>query len=357
MNSMNKTLVAIAALLAAAGASAQSSTSSVTLFGVADVSVAHLKSDTNSVSGVSSGGVSSSRLGFRGVEDLGGGLKAGFWLEGGIAVDNGGSGFKFDRRSTVSLMGGFGEVRIGRDKTPAYLNIETFDPFGDVGVGGVNGANLIGGTSVAVGTPEGSGHKRVSNSINYILPKLGGFYGQLQYGFGEKADGIANDRLGSSAAVRLGYQSGPLNVAAAYGTTRGGTDAKGVDYKAWNVGAAYDFGMVKPMAQFATERGNSSQRVDMYLIGATMPLGAGELRAAYSQISTKRMNDADTQRFSLGYGYNLSKRTQVYATIAHIKNDDNAKRGFAVSSSSLISPTMTAGDSATGFEFGVRHSF
>ena len=368
MNSMKtkttQSLIAIAALFAVAGASAQSasssssSSSSVTLFGVADVSIAHLKSDTNKVTGLSSGGVSSSRLGFRGVEDLGGGLKAGFWLEGGIPVDNGGSGFKFDRRSTISLMGGFGEVRLGRDKTPAYLNIETFDPFGDVGVGAVNGANLIGGTSVAVGTPEGSGHKRVSNSINYILPKMGGFYGQLQYGFGEKPDGIANDRLGSSAAVRLGYQSGPLNVAAAYGTTRGGTEAKGVDYKAWNVGAAYNFGMIKPMAQFATERGSANnQRVDMYLIGATVPLGAGELRAAYSQISTKRVNDADTQRFAIGYGYNLSKRTQLYAALAHIKNDKNAKRGFGVSSSSLTGPTIAAGDKATGYEFGIRHTF
>ncbi|QNP47863.1 porin [Diaphorobacter aerolatus] len=352
---MKKTFLAIAALLATAGASAQS-TSSVTLFGVADVSIAHLKSDTNKLTGMSSGGLSSSRLGFRGIEDLGGGLKAGFWFEGGIPVDNGGSGFKFDRRSTVSLMGGFGEVRLGRDKTPAYLNIETFDPFGDVGVGAVSGSNLIGGSSVAVGTPEGSGHKRVSNSVNYILPKMGGFFGQVQYGFGEKPDGIANDRLASSAALRLGYANGPLNVAAAYGVTRGGTDARGVDYKAWNLGASYNFGMVKPMAQFATERGNHL-RVDMYLVGATVPLGAGELRAAYSQISTKHASDADTQRFAIGYGYNLSKRTQLYAAIAHIKNDDKAKRGFGVSSSSLVNPTVANGDSATGYEFGVRHSF
>lgn len=358
MNSMKKNLVAIAALVAAVGASAQSSTSSVTLFGVADVSLAHLKSDTNKVTGLSSGGLSSSRLGFRGVEDLGGGLKAGFWLEGGLSMDNGGSGLKFERRSTVSLMGGFGEVRLGRDKTPAYLNVETFDPFGDVGVGAVSGSNLIGGTSVAVGTPEGSAPKRVSNSINYLSPNLSGFSGQVQYGFGEKPDGIANDRLGSSAAMRLAYQSGPLNVAAAYGVTRGGTDATGLNYKAMNVGASYNFGMVKPMVLFATERGKSQQRVDLYLIGATVPLGSGELRAAYSQTSTKNVNDADTQRFSLGYGYNLSKRTQLYAAIAHIKNDKNAKRGFGgVSSSSLTSPTIAGGDSATGYEFGIRHSF
>lgn len=353
---MKKTILAIGALMACAGAMAQS-TSSVSLFGIVDASVAYLKSDTNSVTGLTSGSLNSSRLGFRGVEDLGGGLKASFWLEGGMAVDTGAaSGFKFDRRSTVGLLGGFGEVRLGRDKTPSYLNIETYDPFGDVGVGAVNGSNLIGGTSVAVGTPEGSGHKRVSNSITYLTPKMGGFFGQLQYGFGEQPSSIANDRLGSSAALRVGYESGPLSVAAAYGVTRGGTDATGVNYKMGNIGVSYNFGMVKPMALFATERGNNL-RVDLFLVGATMPLGAGELRAAYSQTNTKNASNADTQKFSLGYGYNLSKRTQLYGAISHIKNDDNAKRGFGLSSSSLAGPTISKGDSATGVEFGMRHSF
>ncbi len=351
MNSMSKKIVALAALVAASGAYAQSST--VTLFGVMDASIAHLSSDTNDITGLSSGGLSSSRLGFRGVEDLGGGLKAGFWMEGGIATDNGGSGFKFDRRSTVSLMGGFGELRLGRDKTPSYLNIETFDPFGDVGVGGVNGANLVGSASSAAGTPEGSAPKRVSNSVNYLTPKLGGFYGQLQHGFGEKAD---SNRLASSTALRVGYENGPLNVAAAYGVTRGGKVDQGVNYKAANIGASYKFGDIQPMVLLATERGND-RRVDVYLIGAKMKLGAGELRAAYSQTNDKKAHDADTQRFAVGYGYNLSKRTQLYATISHIKNDRNAKRGFAVSSSSLANPTIASGDNATGYEFGVRHTF
>jgi len=116
---MKLKLLALAALTFAAGAHAQSS---VTLFGVVDASVVRMSSNTNSVTGLSSGGQSSSRLGFRGVEDLGGGLKAGFWLEGGLNTDNGtAAGFRFDRRSTVSIAGGFGEVRLGRDKSPAYL--------------------------------------------------------------------------------------------------------------------------------------------------------------------------------------------------------------------------------------------
>lgn len=355
---MKKTLVAVAALTAAAGAFAQST---VTLFGVLDTSVAHISSGGNSVTGLSSGGVSSSRLGFRGTEDLGGGLAAGFWLEGGIAADNGNSsGYSFDRRSTVSLSSNaFGELRLGRDKVPAYLNIETFDPFGDVGVGGVNGSNLVGSATSAAGTPEGSAPKRASNSINYLLPAtLGGIYGQVQYAFGEQVDtpAITNESLRNSAGFRIGYAAGPLNVALGYGQVRGGTTTADIDYRATNIGASYNFGFVKPMLLIASERGNG-RKVELYEIGATVPVGAGEIRAGYSMYKRKDISDADSNRIALGYGYNLSKRTQLYATVARVDNDDRATRGLTVSSSSLASPTIAAGRNVTGYEFGVRHSF
>ncbi len=353
MNTMKKSLVALAALTAAAGAFAQSS--SVTLFGVLDASVARMSSSTNSITGLSSGGQSSSRLGFRGTEDLGDGLKAGFWLEGGLAVDNGtSSAFKFDRRSTVSLSGNFGEVRLGRDKSPAYLNIEAFDPFGDAGVGGNGGSNLV--DSKADGTPEGSAPKRASNGVNYLLPKMGGFYGQAQYAFGEKPSNQANDTQGNSMALRLGYAAGPVNVALGLGTVRGGPATDGVNYKSTNIGASYNMGMVKPMVLFATERGNG-RRVDLFGLGATVPLGQGELRVAYNNFKRKDVADADSQKFAIGYGYNLSKRSQVYGTVARVSNDGAAKRGLAVSSSSLASPTIANGDNVTGYEVGFRHSF
>ena len=261
---MKRTLLALVAAAGAAAASAQSS--SVTLFGVADVSVAYISTkdkvgDSKSVYGLANGGNSSSRLGFRGEEDLGGGLKAGFWLEGGINVDDGGTGFKFDRRSTVSVMGNFGEVRLGRDKTPGYQNLETFHAFGDTGMGGINGHNLI--SSSAAGTPEGSNPKRVSNSVSYLLPKLGGVYGQITYGFGEQA---GNNSLSSTVGLRVGYANGPLNVAGAYGTVKGGEVGNTVNYKHFNLGASYNFGVATPMVLIASERGND-KRVDLYSIG------------------------------------------------------------------------------------------
>ena len=343
---MKHTLIALAALSFAAAASAQSS--SVTLFGVVDASVAHISSSGNSVTGMANGGNSSSRLGFRGEEDLGGGLKAGFWLEGSVGVDDGtASGFKFDRRSTVSLLGNFGEVRLGRDKTPAYQNLETFHAFGDTGMGAINGHNLI--SSSATGTSEGSNPKRNSNMVSYLLPKLGGVYGQISHSFGEQA---ADHSLASSTGLRLGYANGPLDVAAAYGVARGGVANSGVDYKTMNLGASYNFGVATPMVLVASERGND-KRVDLYSVGVKVPLGAGELRAAYTWYKDKKQSDADSQRLALGYGYKLSKRTEIYAAVARMSNDDKASRKLG----SSLSPTPAVGKSLTGYEIGLRHNF
>ena len=347
---MKRTLLALVAAAGAAAASAQSS--SVTLFGVADVSVAYISTkdkvgDSKSVYGLANGGNSSSRLGFRGEEDLGGGLKAGFWLEGGINVDDGGTGFKFDRRSTVSVMGNFGEVRLGRDKTPGYQNLETFHAFGDSGMGGINGHNLI--SSSAAGTPEGSNPKRVSNGVSYLLPKLGGVYGQITYGFGEQA---GNNSLSSTVGLRVGYANGPLNVAGAYGTVKGGEVGNTVNYKHFNLGASYNFGVATPMVLIASERGND-KRVDLYSIGVKAPLGPGELRAAYTMYKDKKVSDADASRIAIGYGYRLSKRTELYAAFAHMTNDDNAKRKLG----SSLSHDPGVGKNVTGYEFGVRHNF
>eukprot|EP01036_Dinobryon_divergens_P002144 gene2144-2828_t len=143
---MKKSLIALAVLAASGAAMAQSS---VTLFGVVDATYAYGSGSVSNKSQLTNSGYNSSRLGFRGVEDLGGGLSASFWLEAGVNNDNGtggvtntnnqaatstGGGLTFNRRSTVSLNGGFGEVRLGRDYTPQFWNLTVFDPFGTNGV-------------------------------------------------------------------------------------------------------------------------------------------------------------------------------------------------------------------------------
>lgn len=355
---MKKSLVALMALSVAGTALAQSS--NVTLFGVVDASFARISGKGANVTGLANGSQTSSRLGLRGTEDLGGGMAAGFWLEGSVGVDTGNaSGFSFDRRSTISLLGNFGEVRLGRDKIAAYPTIETFDPFGDIGVGGVGGANMLANAANAAGgsasgtTIEGSAPKRASNTVNYLLPKLGGFYGQAQYAFGETASNAVNDKRGDAYSFRVGYASGPVNVSGGYSQLRGGSATNRVDYKSSSIGASYNFGIVKPMVLFATERGGG-QRIDLLELGATAPLGAGELRAAVSRFDLKDSAN-DSRKFALGYGYNLSKRTQVYATVARVTNSGAATRGISING--LASPGVAAGGNSTGYEVGVRHAF
>ena len=185
---MKKSLLALAVLGAFAGvASAQSS---VTIFGIIDVRCeqGEERQQRRPVHAATDG-LNSSRFGFRGVEDLGGGLSAGFWLEAGVAADTGGAGGSngltaptngssnlFNRRSTVSLLGGWGELRLGRDYTPSFWNTTVFDPFGTNGVGSF--LNLASTTSLGT---DAITYVRANNSIGYLLPSnLGGLYGQVQ---------------------------------------------------------------------------------------------------------------------------------------------------------------------------------
>ena len=119
--------------------------STVTLFGGADLNVRSVTSGTNKFQGMAQDGIYSSRFGVNGTEDLGGGMKANFHFEGGMAPDVGTSGkFDFQRKSTIGLSGGFGEVRLGRDYTPLFTVAGIADPFGTNGVGSsYNMANAV----------------------------------------------------------------------------------------------------------------------------------------------------------------------------------------------------------------------
>ena len=197
---MKKSLIALAVLAASGAAMAQSS---VTLYGVADAGVTYLNGNDN-WSGVTSGNNLTSRLGFRGTEDLGGGLKANFVLEGGFNLDNGdgassyagakaGEGFQFKRRSTVGLAGSFGEVRLGRELTAAYNATARYDVFGSVGIGQsrlwadgniADPINNVNANAGAVTT-----NQRISNALTYVSPDFSGFKVGVNYGFGETTNG------------------------------------------------------------------------------------------------------------------------------------------------------------------------
>lgn len=326
--------------LAAIGASAHAQ-SSVTIFGILDVSAKSVTNGDNTVRQLGTDGLNNSRLGFRADEDLGDGLRAGAWLEAAVNPNNGtinASGKFWHRRSTVSLYGPFGEVRIGRDLDATFWNLSIFDPFGTCGVG--SGFNLA--------TNLGSGAAtllRADNAISYYLPSnLGGFYGQLEAAAGQGVPGNAYK------GARLGYQQGPLNVAAAYAVTRTATSD---DFKVMNAGVSYNFGVLTAMALTNRAQYGAKKQVN-WEIGMSAPIaGVGELRASYQRAAASGAGtDANSaHQVAFGYVYHLSKRTALYGTYSQLMNQGNA--AFSVGTP----PSAAAGRNSKGYEIGVRHTF
>ena len=356
---MKKSLIALAALAAAGAASAQSS---VTLFGIVDAAISHYSvSGGDSVNVLTNSGYNSSRLGFRGTEDLGGGMSASFWLEAALQNDNGNSGgLFFQRRSTVSLAGNWGELRLGRDYVPTFWNMTVFDPFGTNGVGSNIGhkVKLAGATAgTTVSRAVDPLYVRSSNMVQYFLPaNLGGFYGQISYAFDEQTTGNAGEYVGG----RIGFASGPFNVAAAYGRTDGANPTTDVspDVSDWNIGGQWDFGMAKLLGVYDDakyEGAAGSAHLKTWLIGGLIPVGAGEIRLSYGESKLTALGDPKATQWALGYVHNLSKRTALYATYAHVSNKNGA--AIPVNASLAAAPLGIANKSSDGFDLGIRHSF
>jgi predicted porin len=352
---MKKLAPIAAAILACGAAHAQSS---VTAFGLLDLSVAHFGGDGPSLSGVFTDGYQSSRIGFRGTEDLGGGLAAGFWLEAAINPNNGsggttnvnnqstggtgGGGLTFGRRSTVSLISkSLGELRLGRDYTPGFWNLSKFHPFGTNGVGtaGILFYPVQGGARIT--------NVRASNSVGYFLPgNLGGFYGQAMYAFGNTSSAATNPDDGRLMGARLGYASGPLDVAVGYSKTK--LTPVG-DFTQTNVGASYNFKVVKLFALWGENKVGAT-KTKPWNVGAHVPFGAGVFRVAYGQVkSTGVANDAS--QWTVGYLHHLSKRTALYTNYSQVDNK-GAGTQFNVGA-----PVTAPGGVSKGWEIGAEHAF
>ena len=342
---MKKSLLALAALTAFAGvASAQSS---VTLFGVVDLGLRSVKNGTNSVKFMSQDGIASSRIGFRGVEDLGGGLRAGFWIEGATQPDVGTSGGQsWQRRSTLSLMGGFGELRLGRDYTPTFWNHTVFDPFGTNGIGAQTNLQTQLGQTSMFGAGAGT-LVRANNSIGYFLPAMGGVYGQ---GMVSAAEGAPNGN--TYMGLRVGFAGGPVNVAFAYGKTEI-TSAN--DQTAMNLGGSFAMGAFTLFGQWHKYEVDTPANTDQtnLMIGGAFAMGAGTLKFSYGK-SSADVTSREASRIAVGYVHDLSKRTSMYGTVAKISNGTGAR--FAVAGAPAFGGTA-AKPSSQGFEVGIRHAF
>ncbi len=302
---MKKSLIALAVLAASGAAMAQSS---VTIYGVADV-VIHKDKDVSTK--MTSGGVSGSRLGFMGSEDLGGGLKAIFKLEQGIDLTSGAAS-GFNREATVGLSGGFGTVRLGRMST-------VFDDY----AGATNPVfdSVLAPTNVFKGYTT----DRINQGIYYATPSFGGFSGAVSYNLEQVP--------GSQSVLSLGanYEGGPLTVGVVYQD-----EGDAADETQTRFNAAYDFGAFKLMGGYGmVDDGGVDTK--QYTIGADVPLASNLVLSA--GIASRKTDGAERLTgYSVGAAYLLSKRTTAYGGIYA----DNGDAGTSLKSR---------------FGVGVKHTF
>jgi len=387
---MKKTLIAAAVLSLSGAAFAQTN---VTLFGIVDAAIGIGNGSVSDKTQLKNSGFNSSRFGVQGVEDLGGGLRAGFWLEAGVNNDDGtgqasqnnnqlaplsvtmkdgavsaasnapinarNQGLTFNRRSIVSLGGNWGQINAGRDYTPHFWNHTAFDPFGTNGVG----------TSMAMtGRTGGETSVRASNSIAYAYGYgfngakvfgTGGLNIDLMYYMGENNSGAVNSDDGQGTSARIGYAGKNWNVAVGSGKTdfaanqaagATGAIAPAGNITTTNFGGNYNLGVANVMALWNEDKvGSGAKQVGM-LVGATAPMGQGLVRASYSTTEVDTSGGAGTKQIALGYVHNLSKRTQLYATYARATNDNKAKVA-------LNGASTAENASSSGMDFGIKHNF
>lgn len=377
---MQKKLIALAvAGLMSAPAFAQSN---VTIYGVVDFGYKWTGDSAldgvDSRSAIDSGISAGNRIGFKGTEDLGNGLKASFVYETGIQGDTNGSdglwGGAGSRQSYVALSGGFGTVALGRQYTPAHaLLAGNIDPFG-FGKGGV--ASLA---NVYV-SPA-----RLDNLAAYVSPTIaGGLSVVAAYTNSASGDeGVHND-FGNQAsssdarawAIAPTYKNGPIYVALNVHQIR--MNATGDAHKAWDLGGTYDFGVVKLGAVYGVADidaggflglAGADVKHKQWALTAAVPVGAaGKIQASYVRRKSEidgGIDDAKVSQWGIGYEHSLSKRTALYAAYADINNKGSAKDGGLLASyigdATRNYNTAAGGTVSGGYErgitVGVRHSF
>lgn len=335
----------------------------VTIGGIADAAVRHVSNEgRGSVSSLVSGSNNTSRLIVRGSEELSADLSAGFHLEHGLLLDSGGAASStlfWDRRATLSLASKqLGEVRAGRDFVPTYVNWSRYDPFSHVGV--ASSSNFVSATpNGPIRSAFGAAPNttvRASNSVQWLMPSgWNGLEGGLMLAAGE--GGTAANGQHQVRGLRLGVTRGAFNVSAALTRTESDLTVATGRFQDRVVAGLYDFGLVR-LSVALRRLDQASARQDNLLIGAWVPLGAGELKASWhrvefsGRVGSTVLEANGARQFGLGYVHNLSKRSALYGTLARIDNRGGSTYAVPGGASGLA-----AGGSSNGVEFGLRHSF
>lgn len=339
----------LATMVLAGLTGAASAQSSITIGGVLDEGLMHEAGNKASgpVNSLTSGIYYGSRLLFKGVEDLGGGMSAGFWLENGLLADTGMAdqgGTLWGRQAYVMLNGGFGSVRLGRQYVPIHSTNIAIDPFEYAVVGGYLG--LVG--------LAGNGGSRANNAVKYVTPKLGGVSAEVLYGFGEAA---GDNAQGRQLGFDVTYAEGPMTVALAYHDSNDGSAtapvAKINSTRNTALGGTYDFGVAKLAAIYQKNKDDRNLDTRDWLLGATIPFGPHKVLVSYANQTDNVFSNADTKRLSLGYVYALSKRTNLYAMASRTENEKNARVGLAT----IASGGSPSGTTYSAYVIGIRHFF
>ena len=353
---MQRKLIALAvAGLVSAPAFAQSN---VTIYGVIDVGVESVKySDSvGNLTRMFTSGNTTNRIGFKGSENLGNGLKANFVLESQPYPDIGTAGASFwHRTSTVGLSSSsWGSVNLGSQYTPWFSARAANDIFYTAGVG----SNY---------TVTEAQNTRMSNSIRYDSISMNGLTVSAMYGFGQaggydtqEGNTAANKNVGQDTGLNLAYANGPLVLRYGYDHYKA---AQGPDVvnKANTINGSYDFKVVKLVAGWATRKNDTSPATidnKSWYIGGVMPIGGKDhIKAEYSALkddtATSATGSKDLKMFALGYEHFMSKRTTLYATYSKITNDQGAKGTFLSDNAVAVA----AGFDPSAFQVGLKHSF
>ena len=353
---MKKSLLALAVLGAFAGAA--QAQSSVTVYGLLDQAV--IVNSNASATGQNrtalGAGTASNRFGFRGTEDLGGGMKASFALEMQHLTDTGAidapAGVLFRRNANIALSGGFGTVTLGRQTDPFYIAYIS----GDTRPSNLIGSSLqpfLRATAATIGsniTPLW-----VDNGVAYTTPVFGGFKATAYYSFGEVAgDSSASKQQGLTA----NYAAGPMTANAGFVQHYNAAGSK--DGEGMTLNGGYTFGPATvrlSYSRFENPLTPATRKFDviglsaLYAASATVDISAG-----YYRLDDKNNVVSDTNIFGLEGAYKLSKRTALYAVYGRSSN------GAVVGALHSVGAGGSAigGNQATTqnvFGAGVRHTF
>jgi len=351
---MKRTAIAIA-LFAMTGTAAYAQ-SNVTVYGLLDAGVEYVTKANaagDSLVRQTSGGTNTSRIGFRGTEDLGGGLKALFQLEGGILLDTGASdGALFGRQANVGLEGQFGRLVAGRSYSTTYDFLLPFDPMGYAPL--YSWAT----SSNATGARRDGMLTGVSNLLKY-QGTFGGIKVGASYGFGEVAGSTTDS---ARYALGGGYTAGPASFALVYERTNGNVAASGAYDKTNTIHLGLGYELSKDMSLKGGYRnykrslasGVADLRSDLYWAGVNYnatPALALTTTLYYQNIKNVASgSDADPTMLVLQAKYALSKRTFLYATTGYARGKNDRLV-------SLSRDDAGFGTNQTGVALGVQHRF